>query len=161
MLACDDTCLHDESACNDEQAYVIDFCRLQFPASYMGSVGEVLDVFGRVYIGGLTDQTQMNDTAANVAMQVGYGPDGGDPLDDASWTWFDAAQNAGYGPGSPSFEANNDEYGGPMILPAAGDYDFAVRFTGDGGSTYTLCDGGDAGSSNGYAPADAGQLTTI
>jgi hypothetical protein len=47
-----------------------------------------------------------------------------------------------------------------MSLPPAGEYDFAVRFSGDGEATWTVCDAGDAGSSNGYAPADAGQLTS-
>jgi hypothetical protein len=159
-LACEGNCLHDESACNDEPAYAIDFCRLQFPLTIDDAAGAMVGVFGRVYIGGLTDQSQGNDTAANVAMQTGYGGDGSDPELDASWVWFDASPNASYGPGSPGFEMNNDEYGGTMSLPVAGSYDFAVRFTGDGGGTWTVCDGGDAGSSDGYAPADAGQMTT-
>jgi len=163
-LGCDPAaCLYDESGCNDEPAFAIDFCRLQFPLSIVDSAGVAVDVFGRVYIAGLTDVSLVgNDVAANVAMQVGYGPDGSDPEQDAAgWTWTSAAPNASYGVGSPSFELNNDEYSGTMILPPVGEYDFAVRFTGDGTGTWTVCDGGDAGSSDGYAPADAGQLTSL
>lgn len=140
--------------------YNIDFCRLQFPTNVVDLEGTPVDVFGRLFVGGLTDLSGVNDPAASVQMQVGYGGDGTDPAVDAGWVWTAGAPNASYGPASPSYEANNDEYVATMALPVPGTYDFAVRFTGDGGATYTYCDGGDAGSSNGYAPADAGQLTT-
>lgn len=39
-------------------------------------------------------------------------------------------------------------------------YDYAYRFSGDGGTTWVYCDGDAAGSSNGYALANAGQMTS-
>lgn len=148
------------TACSAPQ-YNVDFCRLQFPTSVLDLEGTAVDVFGRLFIGGLTELSGVNDPAINVQMQVGYGGDGTDPEVDAGWTWTSGAPNAGYGPASPAYEANNDEYVATMILPMPGAYDFAVRFTGDGGATYEYCDGGAAGSSDGYAPANAGQMTSV
>ena len=58
--------------------------------------------------------------------------------------------NPAYGPGSPMYEATWDEYQADLVVPGpAGDYDFAFRFTGDAGTTFSYCD------ANGgvYAPA--------
>lgn len=160
-LACDDACNFDTSACTDEDpvAYDIGFCRLQFPDAIETTVGAQIDVFGRVYIAGLTDLSDVNDLAPTVGGWVGYGPDGSDPQIDAGWTWTAGVPNGGYGPASPGAEANNDEYQAVLTAPAAGSYDFAFRFSGDGGMTFTYCDGQPAGNSDGYQPANAGQLT--
>ncbi|MBX7078470.1 MAG: hypothetical protein K1X88_04715 [Nannocystaceae bacterium] len=137
--------------------YAIDYCNLQFPTSIDDLEGAGVDVFGRLYIAGLTDQSNVNDPAVNVVAAVGYGPDGTDPSLDMGWVWTAAAPNPGWvGMGFP--DANNDEYVGTMTLPLPGDYDFAYRFSGDGGLTFTYCDG--TGSTDGYAAADAGQMTT-
>ncbi|HWB78075.1 MAG TPA: lamin tail domain-containing protein [Nannocystaceae bacterium] len=138
----------------------IDFCRLQAPVTIDGDSGSDVDVFGRVYIAGQTDLSGVNDTSPNIVGYVGYGPDGSDPSVSAMWTWTLGTPNAGYGPASPAYEMNNDEYVATMTLPAEGTYDFAYRFSGDGGDTFTYCDGGNAGSSDGYAAVDAGQMTT-
>lgn len=141
-------------------SYNIDFCRLQFPLLITETVGANVMVFGRLYIAGLTDQTGLNDPAPEVTGYVGYGPDGSSPP--GSWTWFTGMPNPGYSPGSPGHEANNDEYQATLAVPGApGTYDFAFRFTGDGGATFTYCDGGIEGSSNGYNPAEAGQMTVL
>lgn len=159
-LACDAGCEYDTSECTDEEpvAYEIGFCRLQFPDAIETNAGAQIDVFGRVYIEGLTDLSDTNDLAPSVAGSVGVGPDGSDPQIDAGWTWTVGTPNAGYGPASPGAEANNDEYQAVLTAPDAGSYDFAFRFTGDGGVTFTYCDGQPAGNSDGYQPANAGQL---
>lgn len=161
-LACDDACDFDISDCNDDEpmSYDIGFCRLQFPDAVETNVGAQVDVFGRVYIEGLTDLSQMNDLAVNVSGWVGVGPDGSDPVIDAGWTWTQGVPNGSYGPASPGAEDNNDEYQAVMTAPAAGSYDFAFRFSGDGGDTFVYCDGQPAGNSDGYQPDNAGQLTT-
>lgn len=152
--AANTTCLPPE--------YTVDFCRLQFPTSILDIGGASVDVYGRIFVAGLTDITGVNDLAANVQMQAGYGPDGSDPAVDLTWTWSaNGLANGAYGPASPNYEANNDEYLASMTLPTPGEYDFAVRFTGDGGTTYTYCDGDNEGSSDGYLPADAGQMTSL
>lgn len=139
--------------------FTIDFCRLQFPTTIDDAVGADVDAYGRVFIDGQTDLSGVNDPNPSIVGYVGYGPDGSDPAIDATWVWTLAAPNGGYGPASPDYEANNDEYVATMTLPAAGTYDFAYRFSGDGGDTFTYCDAGN-GSSDGYAAGDAGQLTT-
>ena len=60
--------------------------------------------------------------------------------------------NAG---GEPSFDETSC-YLVRTSLP--GSYDFAYRFSVDGGRNWTYCDGGDAGSMDGYDVDDAGQL---
>jgi len=141
--------------------FTVDFCRLQFPTAVSELEGTAVDVFGRLFIGGLTDLSGTNDPEPNVLMQVGHGPDGSDPAVSVDWVWETGAPNDEYGALSPGYEPNNDEYLATMTVPDPGESDFAVRFTGDGGLSYTYCDGGGAGSSNGYAPADAGQMTSL
>src|SRR5690606_30543229 len=111
-------------------------------------------IYGRVYAAGLTDQTNGNDVAPNLLAQVGYGADGSDPA--SGWTWVDAMPN----PGWDGSEPNNDEYQATLVAPAAGTHDYAYRFSGDGGATWVYCDGGAAGSSDGYDAANAGDLVT-
>jgi hypothetical protein len=150
----------DNPVCGGPVTYPIDFCRLQFPTLIDETQGTNVDVFGRVYIAGLTDLTGVNDPAPEVSGWVGYGPDGTDPAVDLGWTWVIGTPNAAYGPASPGYEANNDEYQAVLTVPVPGTYDFAFRFSGDSNATFTYCDGQPAGSSDGYAPADAGQMTS-
>jgi hypothetical protein len=147
--------------CMAPMSYPIDFCRLQFPDLIDEIEGATVDAFGRVFIAGLTDLSGVNDPAPEVIGYVGHGPDGTDPSIDPGWVWAAGVPNAGYGPASPGYEANNDEYTATLTVPSPpGMYDFAFRFSGDGGATFTYCDGQAAGSSDGYAPADAGQMTS-
>jgi Lamin Tail Domain len=140
--------------------YPIDFCRLQFPDIIDETQGTDVTVFGRLYSGGLTDLSGVNDLAPEVSGWVGWGPDGTDPAVDAGWTWTLGTGNPAYGPASPGYEANNDEYQAVLSVPAPGTYDFAFRFSGDDNATYTYCDGQPAGNSDGYQPANAGQMTS-
>lgn len=160
VLACTPQCGFDEAACSDLQTYDVAFCRVQFPIEIVESPGTEVTVYGRLYAGGLTDLSGVNDPAPAVFGQVGYGPDGSDPALTDGWVWTTAVPNDGYGPGSPGYEMNNDEAMATLVVPDLGTYDFAYRFTGNDGATWLYCDGGDAGSSDGYAPADAGQLTS-
>ncbi len=147
--------------CPDPVTYTIGFCRLQFPEVIDAVQGTSVDAFGRLFIAGLTDLSGVNDPAPEVVGFVGYGPDGSDPAVDPGWTWNVGTPNVGYGPAAPGYEANNDEYIASLTVPGpAGDYDFAYRFSGDDGATFTYCDGQPEGSSNGYAAADAGQMTS-
>ncbi len=148
-------------AANDEciapTVYTIDFCRTQSPDTIVQDAGTSIDVFGRLYIAGLTDMSTSNDLAPEVSAQLGYGPDGTDPAVDAGWTWIDAMPNGGYTAVAP--EENNDEYMVSLTVPVPGEYDYAYRFSGDSEATYTYCDGQLAGSSDGYQVGNAGQMT--
>jgi len=44
-------------------------------------------------------------------------------------------------------------------LNTTGVYDAAYRFSVDGGHSWTYCDGAAEGSSNGYTPSTAGNIT--
>ncbi|MEM7153822.1 MAG: lamin tail domain-containing protein [Myxococcota bacterium] len=151
----------DNIICMAPVTYNIDFCRLQFPNVVDDTEGTSVDAFGRLFIAGLTDISGVNDPAPEVFGSIGYGPDGSDPAVDPGWVWSPTTPNASYGPASPGYEANNDEYTGTFNIPSPpGNYDFAFRFSGDSGATFTYCDGQPEGSSNGYAAADAGQMTS-
>jgi hypothetical protein len=124
------------------------FCRVQFPASITDVPGTVETVYGRIYVSGVTDQSGVDDPNPNVRVQLGLGT-GADP---SAYTYTDAVPNAGYGPSSPSYEANNDEYQGTFTIPdAPGTTEsYAYRLSADAGATWLYCDTGDAGSSDGF-----------
>lgn len=147
-------------AANDEciapAVYTIGFCRMQSPDVIAQDAGTSIDVYGRVYVAGLTDMSTSNDLAPELSAQLGYGPDGTDPAVDAGWTWIDASPNGEY---TAVDEANNDEYQATLTVPAPGEYDYAYRFSGDSEASYTYCDGMPAGNSDGYQAENAGQMT--
>jgi hypothetical protein len=147
--------------CADVSTWTIGFCRLQFPTSIDETAGTAVTVYGRVYAQNLTDQSPLNDPDPQLVGQLGYGPDGSDPAVDATWTWTDATPNPGWD-GSAVGEVDNDEYQASLVVPPPPptDRDYAYRFSGDGGATFTYCDGDNGGSTTGYAPADAGQLVS-
>jgi hypothetical protein len=154
-LSCTPACAIDTSACTN---FTVGFCRLQFPTTITAAAGSSVAVYGRVYVQGLTDQSPTNNLSPVVRGQLGYGPDGSTPTQ-PSWTWLPATPNGGYN-GATFGEPNNDEYLVSFVLPAAGTFDYAFRFTADDGATWLACDGGDPGSSDGYTAATAGQLTS-
>ncbi len=151
--------------------YTIDWCRIQAPDTRPGTAysGSSYTVYGRTYIAGLTDagspDVGANNTARRVRSEVGYGPVGTAAPDDGNFTWTDLSPNPAYDTSaSPSFEANNDEYWGSFVVPndVGTTYDVAIRFTGDNGANWTLCDlnrgVGQDGAENGYAAADVPQI---
>jgi hypothetical protein len=157
-IDCMDTDCALDVAC---RVWTVGFCRLQSPLTITAAVGAPTTVYGRVFVAGLTDASGVNDPHPRLVAAVGVGPDGSDPASAAGWTWTAAAPNAGYGPASPGYEMNNDEYQADLAAPGpAGSYDYAYRFSGDGGATWLYCDGQPAGSSDGYQTANAGQLTS-
>lgn len=153
-LACASDCSLDASGCVGEPTWAVTFCRLQFPTTIDATTGVTTTVYGRVYAAGLTDRSSSNDLSPNLVAELGFGPDGTDPATDATWSWQSAEPN----PGWTGAEVNNDEYQAGLVTPAEGTYDFAFRFSGDGGATWVHCDGGDPGSSDGYQTSNAGSL---
>jgi hypothetical protein len=143
-----------------DPTFAIDFCRLQSPLVISELPSTDVTVYGRLYIAGLTDQSNGNDLASSVGGWVGYGPDGSDPAVDPGWVWMAATPNLGWN-GAAAGEPNNDEYQATLTVPATGTYDYAYRFSGNFGYAFTYCDGDAGGNSTGYAPADAGQMTAL
>ncbi|GAB4199472.1 MAG: hypothetical protein OHK0013_09630 [Sandaracinaceae bacterium] len=142
------------------RTWTVGFCRIQAPTMVTQAVGATTQIYGRVYVAGLTDRTGTNDTDPAVRAELGVGPDGTLPNTDG-WSWVAATPNPGYGPGSPAHEPNNDEYQAGLTRASPGTYDFAFRFSGDGGSSWVYCDAMGPGSSDGYDVANAGSLTVM
>lgn len=138
----------------DCPTYTIDWCNLQWPPSMTLSAGGAEPAYSQLYISGQTDGQDTAFTAPTLVAQIGVGPDGSDPTTSTAWTWTSAQPNVGY-----DFTQNNDEYTADVTAPAgAGSYDYAFRYSGDNGQTWTYCDQ-NAGATDGYQPAEAGDLT--
>lgn len=143
---CGDDIDNDCDGMTDE-CVPIDYAVLQFPPSISMAPGNTPDIFGQVYSSGITDPPGQG---AGIIAQVGYGPDNSDPSA-GGWTWFAASFNVQVG--------NNDEYVGMMNVTQTGTYDYAYRFSGTQGDTWTYAD--LDGTTNGYSSANAGQLTVL
>ncbi len=135
----------------DTPVQTVDWCVFQHPVAAQNMVAGVAstDLYGRVYVSGVTDGAGQG---AGVTAQFGYGPDGTDPAA-AGWSWSTGAYYIsvdGLVPGGLA----NDEYTGTLTIPTAGEYRLAVRFSRDGGASWTYCD--QDGSLNGVQNA---QLT--
>lgn len=123
----------------------IDYAVLQHPPSIVMPPGTTPTIYGRVFSVGLTESLGQG---IGITAQVGYGPDGSDPSM-GGWTWVNATFNVDV--------ENNDEYQATFIVSQAGEYDYAYRFSGNGGATWVYAD--LDGTTDGYDPADAGSLT--
>lgn len=111
-----------------------DYCAVVSPASISVATGSSTgDIFCQVYEAG---QTEAAGPAGTFTVEIGYGPPGANPENEAGWTWFAAPFNVQVG--------NNDEYFTAFTAPAAGDYRYACRVVV--GSAYTYCD--EAAGSN-------------
>ena len=125
----------------------VNWCNVQWPAAT--TVEQYLFteyVYSRVWEDGLTDLV----TPAQgpfILSQFGYGTVGSTP--DASWDWVTATYNLS--------DANDDEYMGRVRPYDVGVYDYAYRYSLDGGLSWKLCDLDN--SDNGYQIAQAGELT--
>jgi hypothetical protein len=137
--------------------YEVEWCNLQYPPMVDVAVSEPFTVYAHVYSAGLTDQTTATDPAPELVVEVGYSVDGSDPSTGvgAPWTWEMAMPNVGYGPGSPAYMVNNDEYQHDLVIDVAGIYDYAARVSGDSGANWVYCDL-DGLTEGGYTTDQAG-----
>ena len=140
--------------------YDVQWCILQWPPMVSLAVGESFTIYTRLYAPGLTDLTGMTDPAPELVVEVGYSVDGSNPDTGvgAPWTWLPATPNVGYGPASPGYSADNDEYQGDLSIGMAGIYDYAARISGDSGATWVYCDL-DGLTVGGYTTDQAGDAT--
>ncbi len=141
----------------DPGSFSIDFCKLHFPLDASASIDQTTTFLGRVLAAGLTDQGPGIDADPGLVASVGAGPDGTDPATDPGWFWLQASPNAAWD-GAAAGEPNNDEYEADLSVSTGGVLDVAYRFSADGGLSWTYCDRGPAGSSDGYTPSTAGSL---
>jgi len=127
------------------------WCAIDRPATATAERGgDPIPVFGRVHVPRVTVGA---GAGAGVSAELGRGVAGVAP-DAAGWSWTAMTYVTdvdGLVPG----DLANDEYRGALAVPdVVGEYPYAVRFSVDGGATWTYCD--TAGPI--YAEVTAGRL---
>jgi len=124
------------------------WCLLRDPLALVAAEGfDTAPVFARVWAAGYTEG---EGPSAAVLAELGWGPDGSDPAGDpGAWEWRPARHS--------SQVDNDDEYSTPLQAPGPGVYDYAYRFSVDGGSAWLYCDG-DGSGEGGYTAEHAGHL---
>jgi glycosidase len=119
---------------NATPAFPIGYAVLQWPKTITQVItANYTTVYGQIYVAGLTDASGDPDA---ILAQLGFGAPGSDP---AGWTtWSSMSYNVKSG--------NNFEYMGGIRANAVGMYDYLVRFSDDGGRSWTY------GDQDGYIP---------
>ncbi len=149
------------SATVDVLGEPVDYAHVQYPCTMSLATGAPGSVYGWVYMTGITDAV---GRGTPIEAEVGYGPDASLPMVDVGWVWTTATYNAdkdAYYTGDHA----NDEYVGTVTAPSIpGSYDYAFRFTTDGGLSWVYADLGGTtcallGTTDGYQSATAGALT--
>jgi hypothetical protein len=139
-----------------EATGLVDWCNLQYPASTQTTPGADSElIFGRVFSDG---STPGGGQGSGIMAQLGHGDAGSDPETDGSWQWVDATYNVsvdGLVPG----DLANDEYMASLSVATEGAYDYAYRFSKDGGASWLYCD--LDGSDNGYDTGQSGTLDVV
>lgn len=139
----------------------VDYAHVQFPCSASVATGATFTVYGWVYEPAVTVGPGQG---LGIDAEAGVGPDASDPAHDAGWTWTTATYSADKDAFYPG-DVANDEYVATLTAPASpGDYDYAYRYSTDGGLSWLYADlGGDTclliGSTDGYEATTAGALT--
>ncbi|HUU01655.1 MAG TPA: IPT/TIG domain-containing protein [Myxococcota bacterium] len=113
----------------------VDWAALQWPLSMVLDENQASElVYAQVYEPGVTD---MPGCGLGITAQLGYGPQGVSPQDDpGAFSWGDAACND-----QCDTCGNNDEYQAAFIIPQAGQYDYAYRFSMDQGGSWVVAEG--------------------
>lgn len=127
----------------------IGWANLQWPPTIshtISSLNATENVYGQVWIDGLTSLPGPTD---GLTAQLGYGPDGSEPEGNSDWVWVNAEFNVDVG--------NNDEFRANLLPEAVGTFDYAYRYSTDGGTNWLYAD--LDGTGNGYDPQQAGLLT--
>ncbi len=141
------------NACTYEPHNVVDWCRLERPVAVQAAVTQTFEIAGRVYKAGTTDRTSGIDNDPQLTAMVGFGPVDSTPVSNPAWVWFGALGNVEF---FDTEGGETDEYVGFAAAPfVTGDYAIAMRFSGDGGLRWTVCDRdtgepGDDGSEDGW-----------
>ena len=137
--ACTDPAYHENYEVNQcLLTYAIGWCGNMDPLSANAFPGDQKDISAELWINNLTNASTINGTEhtidpymPQIKAELGAGPHGTDP---ATWDkmWMPAIPNADIG--------NNDEYiASPVVDMDPGEYDYAYRFSGNSGQTWTYC----------------------
>jgi hypothetical protein len=95
----------------------------------LSAVNRTGNVYGQVWIDGVTFES---GPTPSLRAQLGFGPDGSNPAEDASWTWVDAAFNVDAG--------NNDEFVASLLPESPGTFDYVYRYTVTSGRDWLYAD---------------------
>lgn len=140
------------------RAQDVDYCNLQFPASFSAASGTTSPViYGRIYEDDNGVLTSSPGAHPAIVAELGYGPLGSDPRgENPDWRWIAALYNVQVG--------NDDEYLGSFTLPFAPtstQLAYTYRFSVDSGADFTYCDTDGNGSNGGlgFNTAALGTLT--
>jgi hypothetical protein len=131
-------------------SYQIGWANLQWPPTITHTISVVNrteSAYGQVWIDGVTNQPGREET---LRAQLGFGPEGSSPYDNADWTWVEADFNVDAG--------NNDEFRASMLPETVGVYDYLYRYSTSNGRDWLYADlNGPLGA--GAPPANPGKMT--
>lgn len=126
----------------------IGWANLQWPPTIdhtLSTTNPTVPIYGQVWIDGFTE---LPGATEGLLAHVGYGPDGSHPQGSLDWIWVDAAFNVDV--------VDNDEFHGHLLPLEVGSFDYAYRYSTDGGATWVYAD--LDGTVNGYDPSQAGDM---
>ncbi len=126
----------------------IGWANLQWPPtmSHTISTTDRTDTaYGQVWIEGVTSEP---GPTPSLRAQLGFGPDGSNPIDNGAWVWVEAAFNTDAG--------NNDEFMASMLPDAVGAFDYLYRYSTTNGREWLYADLAGPVATN---PADPGDLS--
>jgi hypothetical protein len=107
----------------------IGWCELRHPMTTMVVAGQSSEVvYGRVFVAGVTPAA---GAGPGITGQVGFGAVGAAP---STWTSWSNAQYA------RDVDGANDEYEASMQPFGPGTFNYAYRFSGNSGASWTYCD---------------------
>jgi len=125
-----------ESAASNEVSAVphlpIGWANVQWPPFLSITISALTaqQIYGQVYIPGLTDTS--STPSPTVQAQLGVGPVGSTPVSNAAWYWTDAGFNTRVG--------NNHEYVASITPDRIGTFNYVYRYTDSGGAFWTYAD---------------------
>jgi glycosidase len=144
----------NESAASNEVSalphLVIGWANLQWPPTLnhtISAINRTDNAYGQVWIDGVTNQS---GATGSLRAQLGFGPVGSNPANNAAWTWVDSGFNADAG--------NNDEFVASLLPETTGSFDYVYRYTTTNGRDWLYADlNGPIAS--GATPPNPGKLT--
>jgi len=148
-----DSASNESSASNEVNAlphYAIGWANLQWPPSLSHTISvtnRTDNVYGQVWIDGVTNQLGATPT---LRAQLGFGPVGSNPANNANWTWVDADFNVDVG--------YNDEFKANLLPESVGTFDYVYRYSTTNGREWLYADL-NGPIPGGFLPGNPGKLT--
>ncbi|MBK9926920.1 MAG: alpha-amylase [Anaerolineales bacterium] len=128
----------------------IGWANLQWPPTLTHTISptnRTANVYGQVWIDGITNQP---GATPGLIAQLGFGPEGSNPSDNANWIWVDTTFNGTAG--------NNDEFVASLLPTSTGTFDYVYRYSTTNGRDWLYADlNGPIPTGN--SPANPGKLT--